>query len=285
MSDIDDIRARCSRLGFGCASYWAKTVFPRQRAIGLVHDAVELGITVFDTGPMYAAGEAERRLGAALGAHRRDPLVIMSKAGEPASAHAPKDFSPAAIEHSARASLGRLGIEHLDVLWLHGCPRSEWNDGLRRGLEQLKSLGLARLVGLNTFDADDIAAAIDEPMFDALMFDINLLRPENAMAAERAAARGKLVFSAAALARAAWNRHWWGIRAPSDVWYWLRANAVREKSVRVGEGGAAKPESAAHALTWVLDQAAVTCALVNTTRHAHLRENVACMRAQVRGSD
>src|SRR5690606_13653150 len=133
-----------------------------------------------DTGPMYAAGEAERRLGLALRDRDRERLVIMSKAGEAARPGAPKDFSAAAIERSVEGSLRRLGVERLDLLWLHGCPRSEWDDALRDALDRIKSRGLARAVGLNSFDTDDIDASIDAPLFDALMFDVHVFRPDNA---------------------------------------------------------------------------------------------------------
>lgn len=285
MSELDALRARCSRLGFGCASYWAKPLFAGRRARSLVHEAIDLGISVFDTGPMYAAGEGERRLGQALRGRERERLVLMSKAGEAPRPGEPKDFSRAAIERSVEGSLRRLATDGLDVLWLHGCPRSDWNDTLRDTLLRIKDRGLAVAVGLNTFDAADIDASIDEPSFDALMFDVHVFRPDNAVRAERAVGKGKLVFSAAALARAPWRRNWWQVRSPADAWYWMRHRAsamptepAAETEVRV-EAAAGRDESRARqALNWVLSRTAVDCALFNTTRLQHLRENAACMR-------
>lgn len=288
MTPVDALRGRLSRLGFGCASYWAKPVFPRRRAIALVHEAIELGVTVFDTGPMYAAGEAERRLGAALAGRDRAGLVVMSKAGEATPGAPHKDFSPFAIERSVTGSLQRLGVERIDVLWLHGCPRNGWSDDLREGLQRLKTRGLVDLVGLNSFDADDLDAAVDEQAFDALMFDVNFTRPDNSRRAALAANQGKLVFSAAALARAPWNRSWWQVRSPADAWYWLRAwrqgATAGTKSSRAHEaeppacaGAPAAATAAQRSLQWSLAQPGVTCALFATTRPAHLRENAACL--------
>lgn len=245
---------------------------------------MDLGITVFDTGPMYAAGEAERRLGAALAGRDRDRLVIMSKAGEVAPGMPHKDFSPTAIEQSVEGSLRRLGVERLDVLWLHGCPRHGWDDELRAGLQRLKFRGLVDLVGLNSFDAHDLDAAITEVAFDALMFDVNFTRPENALRASRAAEQGKWVFSAAALARAPWNRRWWQVRSAADAWYWLRAR--QQGAPHMGHQVARESPVAPHAdastaaqraLRWSLAQPGVRCALFATTRVAHLRENAACL--------
>ena len=281
MGAADALRARLSRLGFGCASFWAKPMFPAARAIALVHEAIERGVSVFDTGPMYAAGEAECRLGKAIHGIDLGKLVIMSKAGEPSAASGGhKDFSAAAIRHSLHGSLRRLGVERLDVLSLHGCPRRDWSDELRGELDRMRRDGEVLAVGLNSFDAADLDAAIGDPLFDALMFDVNVLNPGNAERALRAAAAGKLVFSAASLARAAYRRHWWHIRSAADGWYWLRAMRERPVAAWPAElvptaGPADSP--AQRALRWTLAQGGVDCALFNTTRLQHLRANLACL--------
>jgi aryl-alcohol dehydrogenase-like predicted oxidoreductase len=82
---------------------------------------------VFDTAPAYGAGEAERRLGRALATLQRDRLVICSKVGF--GSHGlrgrSRDFSPDGVESSLRESLARLGVEGLDILFLHGADPSE----------------------------------------------------------------------------------------------------------------------------------------------------------------
>ena len=55
--------ALVSELGFGCASFWGRSMFPEANAIALVHQALELGISFFDTGASYGGGVAETRLG------------------------------------------------------------------------------------------------------------------------------------------------------------------------------------------------------------------------------
>lgn len=70
-----------SELGVGCSSWWAKSAFPEDEALSLIHTAIEQGVTFFDTGPSYAAGQAEKRLGKALQAHQDARLVIGTKAG------------------------------------------------------------------------------------------------------------------------------------------------------------------------------------------------------------
>ena len=47
-----------SEIGYGCASWWGKPRFEERTALGLVHAAIDLGVTFFDTGASYSAGEA-----------------------------------------------------------------------------------------------------------------------------------------------------------------------------------------------------------------------------------
>ncbi|MBS0363101.1 MAG: aldo/keto reductase, partial [Proteobacteria bacterium] len=70
-----------SEIGFGAASWWGKPQFSERAAVGLVHAAIDGGVTFFDTGASYSNGQAEPRLGRAL--KGRDParLVIATKAG------------------------------------------------------------------------------------------------------------------------------------------------------------------------------------------------------------
>ena len=71
-----------SVLGFGCAGYWAKKMFPERDALSVLEKAVERGVNVFDTGPSYAAGNAEHRLGLMLrSTGRRAELCHMQQSG------------------------------------------------------------------------------------------------------------------------------------------------------------------------------------------------------------
>ncbi|MFN7264364.1 MAG: aldo/keto reductase, partial [Phenylobacterium sp.] len=50
---------KVSEIGFGAASFWGHPAFSEAEALALVHRALELGITLFDTGPAYSRGQAE----------------------------------------------------------------------------------------------------------------------------------------------------------------------------------------------------------------------------------
>lgn len=102
-----------SRLAFGVSGAHGTPLVTPQATRRLIARAFEGGVRVFDTAPAYGAGEAERRLGRALRDLPRDQVFVCTKAGiasEGVSGRL-RDFSPAGIESSVRASLSRLGVE------------------------------------------------------------------------------------------------------------------------------------------------------------------------------
>ena len=101
-----------SRLGFGTAPLGE--LFGRlddAEAIAVVHEAIDLGVSFFDTAAYY--GSAEERLGKAL-AGRRDQLVVGTKAGR--FGYTDFDFSPARIRQSLEHSLRLLKTDYVDIL-------------------------------------------------------------------------------------------------------------------------------------------------------------------------
>src|SRR3954471_7861645 len=110
-----------SEIGLGCASYWGKPAFPERQALGLVHAALDLGVTLFDTGASYSAGEAEPRLGRALKGRDASARVAATRAGpiHPGGGKIPRDFSPPPVSASAHRSLRQLGLDTLPLLQLH----------------------------------------------------------------------------------------------------------------------------------------------------------------------
>jgi D-threo-aldose 1-dehydrogenase len=129
------------RLGLGTAAFgglYASVEAAEAEAV--VRRAVAAGVSYLDTAPQYGHGTSERRLGralAGLGEVARD-VVLSTKvgrlvvpregaaegAGEGIFADAPPsdvvfDFSPAGLERSLQASLERLGVPRVDVVYLH----------------------------------------------------------------------------------------------------------------------------------------------------------------------
>lgn len=89
-------------------------------SIATIHEALDLGVTLIDTADVYGNGHNERLVGQAL-ADRRDRAVVCTKFGfvDPYGGEPRVDGSPAHARHSIDASLDRLGLDHVDLWYLH----------------------------------------------------------------------------------------------------------------------------------------------------------------------
>lgn len=273
---------RVSELGFGCASFWGKLSFDEQQAVRLVRTAMDLGITLFDTGASYAAGEAEPRLGRALKGVDTSNLVIATKAGtyHAGGGRIARDFSPKAVLKSAEKSLRALGLKQLGILQLHGPDRSELTPDLIGVLEALKEKGLIRAWGINSFDPELIEHAIGIPELDVVMVDYNVLRPEREPLISRAAKAGKGVLAGMPLAMGHTAPALARLKGAQDLWYAARGVARhREEMNRGGRFRFLHQQKditgSQAALGYVLMNPRVASAVFGTTRLEHLRENVA----------
>jgi aryl-alcohol dehydrogenase-like predicted oxidoreductase len=271
-----------SEIGFGCAGWWGKPAFEEKAALGLVHAALDLGVTLFDTGASYSAGEAEPRLGRALKGRDVSALTIATKAGtyHAGGGKIARDFSARAIRSSAERSLRQLGLDSLPLLQLHGPAGEELTDELLGVLAALKAQGLVRALGVNSFDAAVIEQAIGLAEFDVVMIDYNVLRPERAALIARAAAAGKGVLAGMPLAMGHTRALVARIRGPQDLWYAARGLVRHRGEVRAGARFRflhSLPEMTGSqaALAYVLAEPGVSAAVVGTTRLAHLKDDVA----------
>ena len=270
-----------SELGFGCASWWGKAAFNEGTALALVHEALDLGVTLFDTGSSYSAGEAEPRLGRALRGHNTGNLILATKAGtyHAGGGRIARDMSPRAIVESTERSLRSLGVESLGLLQLHG-PSIRELDALLETLASLKARGLTRAVGLNSFDPGVIEQAVGLAEIDVVMIDYNVLRHDREPLIERAAAAGKGVLAGMPLAMGNTRSLLSRIRAPRDLWYAARALTKHRGDILRGSRFRFLHElpevsGSQAALAWVLANQHVSAAVFGATRLMHLRENIA----------
>jgi len=106
-------------------------------SIRLVHHAIDRGATLFDTANAYVDGESERILGKAL-KDRRDRAVVATKVGFGRVISKPEGLSRARIKAALDESLQRLGMDQVDVYYLHvpdhATPIEETLDGLEEAL-------------------------------------------------------------------------------------------------------------------------------------------------------
>lgn len=149
-----------SEVGFGnwtvTTGWWGH--YTGDEAIALHRAAFDAGVTFFDTADAYAEGYGEQVLGKAL-ADVRDDIVIATKFGYDISDESTanrrgqqerrKDFSLDKVRAALDASLGRLGVDCIDVWQVHN-PRMPHidDDGLFELLEDAVAAGKIRTYGV-----------------------------------------------------------------------------------------------------------------------------------------
>lgn len=130
----------------------------QETSSAIVNSFVAAGGNFIDTANMYSAGESERILGVALQAHKRDDLVIASKAWFPTNgAPTSRGLSRKHIVEACEKSLVRLGTDYLDLYQFHGPdPQTPIEESLRAA-DDLISAGKVRYLGCSNFYAFQIA--------------------------------------------------------------------------------------------------------------------------------
>jgi aryl-alcohol dehydrogenase-like predicted oxidoreductase len=131
-------------------------------AITLLHRAVDLGVTHFDTAEMYGQGHNEQLLGKAF-AGRWDQIVLATKFGpqrDPVTgAFVGVDGSPANVRSSCEKSLRRLGTEKIDLYYLHRVdPATQIEDTVGE-MAKLVQEGKIGAIGLSEASAKTIERA------------------------------------------------------------------------------------------------------------------------------
>ena len=132
-------------------------------ANALVARAFEAGVNLFDTADVYADGDSERITGEALRNLKapRESYVVATKAFGPVGP-GPNDggASRAHVLDGAKASLGRLGLDHIDLYQIHGFDPATPIEETLRALDDLVRGGHVRYVGVSNWAAWQIAKAL-----------------------------------------------------------------------------------------------------------------------------
>ena len=135
-----------SVVGLGCNNFGGRTDLAGTRAV--VHRALDLGVTLFDTADVYGnRGKSEEYLADSLGPRRKD-VVLATKFGMPMNSSAKsRDASPAYIKRAVEASLRRLRTDWIDLYQVHRSDPSTPIGDTLRALNDLKQAGKIRAIG------------------------------------------------------------------------------------------------------------------------------------------
>jgi aryl-alcohol dehydrogenase-like predicted oxidoreductase len=126
-------------------------------AEAMLERAIELGVNLVDTADAYGGGESEEILAPLLARHR-DELLVATKLGMSSGAERP--LSRENVKACVEESLGRLGTDRIDVLYLHRPDRSTPIEETFDALDELVSRGLLRSVGVSNWAAGETGYAV-----------------------------------------------------------------------------------------------------------------------------
>jgi aryl-alcohol dehydrogenase-like predicted oxidoreductase len=135
----------------------------QEGSTALVKRALDGGVNFLDTANLYTAGQSEEFVGGALRSLgvARDRIVIATKGMGPMG-EGPNDAGASRYHllHQIDASLGRLGLDHVDLYQIHGWDPNGGIEEALRAMEDIVRSGRARYVGVSNWAAWQIAKAL-----------------------------------------------------------------------------------------------------------------------------
>ena len=287
---------RVSRLCLGMMSYGAHEsrawALEQSAAEPIVRRAVEGGITFFDTADVYNGGRSEVVTGNLLRElfGMREEYVLATKVhGETMPGPNGRGLSRKHIMTSIDASLGRLGLDYVDLYQIHRWDYATPIEETMEALHDVVKSGKARYIGASSMYAWQFAKAqrVASTRFVSMQNHYNLIyREEEREMIPQCVDLGVGVLPWSPLARGilAGNRTREGERLTTRASTDSFGDSLYVPDVdfdvvdRVREVAAERGESAARiALAWLLHKPAVTAPIVGATKLEHLEDALAAV--------
>jgi aryl-alcohol dehydrogenase-like predicted oxidoreductase len=289
-----------SSIILGCMSYgdpdrgthpWS---LPEQQSRPFIQQALDAGITTFDTANMYSDGSSEEIVGRALADFaRREDVVIATKlfypmGGDPSTG----GLSRRAVLTQIDASLRRLGTDYVDLYQIHRWDPEVPIEETMEALDEVVRAGKARFIGASSMYAWQLAQAQHAAdlngwtPFISMQDQYNLVqREEEREMHPFCLDEGIGVIPWSPLARGRLTRDWDDLsttRSAGDAvakgYYRQAEESDRAIAAAVGEIAAERGVSRAQvALAWVRQHEVVAAPIVGATKPLHLADAVASL--------
>jgi len=286
-----------SRIILGCMSYGEPGKGNHAWSLGLddsrpfFRQAIEAGITTFDTANVYSMGSSEEITGQLLGEFaRRDEVVIATKVhGRMFPGPKGGGLSRAAILTAIDDSLRRLGTDYVDLYQIHRWDPEVPIDETMEALHDVVRAGKARYIGASSMWAWQFAQAQHTAdlngwtRFVSMQDQYNLLqREEEREMLPFCLDQGVGVIPWSPLARGKLTRPWGEETARTESDAFAKTLYHEESNHRIVDAVVAVAAergvpAAQVALAWVLHQPAVTAPIVGATKPQHLTDAVAAV--------
>lgn len=166
-----------SAIGLGCmgmSAFYGGS--DEAQSIDVIHRALDLGVTLFDTAEMYGPHTNEVLVGKAL-KDRRDQAFIATKFGINYNEDRSRllvDGSPANVRRAVEGSLQRLGVDHIDLYYLHRVDPDTPIEETVGAMGELVAEGKVRFLGLSEAAPDTLRKAHAAHPITALQTEYSL---------------------------------------------------------------------------------------------------------------
>ena len=288
-----------SRVVLGCMSFGDPARGPHEWSLGLeesrplIRQALEAGITTFDTANVYSAGSSEEITGQVLGElARRDEVVIATKLnGRMGPGPNGAGLSRGAVMTQIDASLRRLRTDYVDLYQIHRWDPKVPIEETMEALHDVVRSGKARYLGASSMwtwqfaQAQHAADLNGWTRFVSMQDQYNLImREEEREMLPFCLDQGVGVIPWSPLARGRLTRDWDATtaRTQTDGFGGTLYRQATDADRRVADAVAAVAKEhdvprARVALSWLLHQPAITAPIVGVTKPDHLTDAVAAV--------